>query len=331
MIKQITLLLSSLFFSIAVFAKCEGSFVNPITDVCWDCFFPLSIGAGKIASGDPPDTENPKMPIELCQIANSPLYRLGINIGFWEPFALTDVTPTPYCMVNLGGFTVDIGNAGRGGRQEAAPEASSSFSYVHWYKYPLLIWLNILIAAGCMETGDFDIAYLTELDPTWNDDELAFILGPEAVLFSNLITQAACAADSAAAQISLPIDKLFWCMGTHGTVYPLTGTVFDDKSPVSSAVLLSERMDFKLHRQLMIQDSSADAANGFNGPICTQHLRPIMPKSRYRYQMTNTISAADKCYQFGFDTMRWQAGKIKPSSGGCYGFMIWKKRSCTFL
>ena len=43
MIKQITLLLSSLFFSIAVFAKCEGSFVNPITDVCWRCLFPLKI------------------------------------------------------------------------------------------------------------------------------------------------------------------------------------------------------------------------------------------------------------------------------------------------
>jgi hypothetical protein len=29
--------------------------------------------------------------------------------------------------------------------------------------------------------------------------------------------------------------------------------------------------------------------------------------------------------------MRWQAGKINPANGGCYGFMIWKKRNCTFL
>ena len=43
--------------------------------------------------------------------------------------------------------------------------------------------------------GDFDIAYLTELDPTWRDDELGFILN-QAILFGNLIAQAACAADS---------------------------------------------------------------------------------------------------------------------------------------
>lgn len=329
--RKIILLIISFLFSTPGFAKCDGNFVNPISDICWDCFFPISIGSVKVAGGEPPDTENPKMPIEFCKLVNSPLYRLGINIGFWEPFALTDITPTPYCMVNLGGFTIDIGNTGRGGRQETSPEADSSFYYVHWYKYPLMIWLNILISFGCVEAGDFDIAYLTELDPTWNDDELAFILGPEAVLFTSLVTQAACAADSTSAQVELPIDKLFWCMGTHGTVYPLTGTVFSEKGPIDAAILLSERMNFKLHRQLMIQDSSPDASNGFNGPICTQHFRPIMPKSRYRYQMTNTIAAADRCYQFGHDVMSWESGKIKITSGGCYGFLLWRKRNCTFL
>jgi len=29
-------------------SKCTGHFVNPITDVCWGCLFPLSIGALKI-------------------------------------------------------------------------------------------------------------------------------------------------------------------------------------------------------------------------------------------------------------------------------------------
>ena len=24
--------------------KCTGSFVNPITDICWSCLFPISIG-----------------------------------------------------------------------------------------------------------------------------------------------------------------------------------------------------------------------------------------------------------------------------------------------
>jgi conjugal transfer pilus assembly protein TraU len=47
--------------------------------------------------------------------------------------------------------------------------------------------------------------------------------------------------------------------------------------------------------------------------------------------MTNAISAADKCYQFGHDVINWEGGKNKPSSGNCFGFLISKKRNCTFL
>jgi conjugal transfer pilus assembly protein TraU len=70
---------------------------------------------------------------------------------------------------------------------------------------------------------------------------------------------------------------------------------------------------------------------GINGPICTQHLTPIMPKSRYRYQMTNTIANAEKCYQFGHDVITWEGGHNKPDSGDDFGFLIWKKKNCTFL
>ena len=28
--------------------RCTGKFVNPITDICWSCLFPVSIGGLKI-------------------------------------------------------------------------------------------------------------------------------------------------------------------------------------------------------------------------------------------------------------------------------------------
>lgn len=311
-------------------AICSGSFVNPITDICWDCLFPISIGNIKVISSDYPDTQNPDLPIELCEMPIG--WRIGLNIGFWEPFALIDVTPTPYCMVNLGGFTLDLGSSGNGGKQSRSEIADSgSFYYVHWYKYPLIYFLQILTSTACMQSGEFDIAYLTELDPTWNDDELAFILNPEAVLFGNSKAQAACAADAAASQIDLPIDKLFWCAGTQGGMYPFSGTVFDEKGPIQSAVLLSERMNFKMHREGLIKDSLGDSGSGVAGPICNEYFSPIMPKSRYRYQMTNTISKADKCYQFGHDVVDWEGGHNTPTEGNIFGFLIWKKRNCTFL
>ncbi len=81
-------------------SACEGRFVNPITDICWSCIFPLSLGSIKVSQGKVPDTANPSMPIQICP-APPPLFRrIGLAIGYWEPMALTDVTRSPGCMVN---------------------------------------------------------------------------------------------------------------------------------------------------------------------------------------------------------------------------------------
>src|SRR3990167_9345687 len=113
--KGTMILLLMLSFSQSM-AKCEGHFVNPITDICWRCLFPISIGSMQVVSGENPDTSNPTLPIEVCKMPVG--IRVGLNIGYWEPFALTDVTPTPYCLVNLGGIKLNLGfHAGQGGRQ----------------------------------------------------------------------------------------------------------------------------------------------------------------------------------------------------------------------
>ncbi|HGJ5858020.1 TraU family protein, partial [Arsenophonus nasoniae] len=82
---------------------CEGRWVNPITDICWRCLFPISLGNISLNRSELPDTHNPSSPIQLCP-APPPLFqRIGLAIGFWEPFAMTDVTRSPMCMVNMGG------------------------------------------------------------------------------------------------------------------------------------------------------------------------------------------------------------------------------------
>ena len=202
---------------------CHGSFVNPISDVCWSCLFPITIGNVAIFKGDVADnSSNPSSPVCYC---DTPFHRVGITTGFWEPIALVDVTRLPFCMVNLGGIQLNMGSSfGIGSQETANSSQNNSFYYVHWYHYPLLFWLKVITDGLCLETGDLDIAYLTELDPMWRDEEWGFILNPEAILFGNPIAQAACAADSLAASSIGPIDKLFWCAGSQGSMY-LTGTV----------------------------------------------------------------------------------------------------------
>ena len=147
--------------SFKLVGKCVGRFVNPATDICWSCLFPITIGGFKVSpSGE--DTDNPRQFICLC---GTPIPRVGIPISFWEPVRMIDVTRTKFCMVNMGGIsiggdsvrghgTVDKGKAG--GRKR-------SFYQVHYYIYPVIYWLELLVNFGCLDTSGFDVAYITEI------------------------------------------------------------------------------------------------------------------------------------------------------------------------
>jgi len=305
-------------------SQCKAHFVNPITDICWNCLFPLTIGKSALVKSGYPDTTNPGNPTCLCP--EKVAARLGITVGYWEPAALVDVTRKPYCMVNLG-IQLNIKNQGLGGSQEPDTDGRGAFYYVHWYKYPLMYWLQVITSIGCMESQDFDVLYPSELDPTWNDSELSFVINPEAVLFTNPLVRASCALDATTALGSHAIDSLFWCQGAQGSTYPLTGFVAHQASPISAATLLAERTDFKLHRLGAIKDSVGRDAPA----ICKTYPSSILPKSRYRYQLVNTLPDAKHCHPFGQSVVTWETGHNRPGDGDNFGFLIWKKRNCCFL
>ncbi|CNI65154.1 conjugal transfer pilus assembly protein TraU [Yersinia aleksiciae] len=323
------ILLASLGLSstaLAADVACQGRFVNPISDICWRCMFPISIGSIAVGQGDVPDTANPSSPIQFCPAPPPLFYRIGLAIGYWEPMAMTDVTRAPGCMVNLGGFTVNLGKTGNGTGGHSNKDVPGAFYNVHWYKYPLTYWLNIITSAGCLEGGDMDIAYLSEIDPTWVDSSLTTILNPEAVLFANPIAQGACAADAIASAFHMPIDALFWCAGSQGSMYPFNGWVSNEHSPLQTSVLVSERMAFKLHRQGQIMETiGADRA------VCYEYPSPIIPKERWRYQMVNMYPDSARCHPMGRSVMRWEVGHNSPISRKNFGYLMWRKRNCVFL
>lgn len=307
---------------------CQGKFVNPVTDICWSCLFPISIGSIKVVGGKNPDTENPSLPICACPAPPPVFVRIGISMGYWEPISLVDISRHPFCLVNLGGISLDIGKFyGSGNVDKSSPEQGGSFYYAHWYVYPLIYWLNLLTDALCMQKLDFDIAYLAELDPTWRDDELGFIINPEAAIFGNPVAQAACALDAVASTAHLPIDKLFWCAGSHGSMYPLMGKVQAHLGGVQSSALLTERMTYKMHRMGLVWNSV-----GKNSPaLCQNYPSPIIPKSRYRYQMTNPLPAASDCRPFGYTTTLWGSMHEYPYKGEDFGYLVLRKRNCCSL
>jgi conjugal transfer pilus assembly protein TraU len=264
---------------------------------------------------------------------------------------MVDVTPSPYCLVNLGGVRPTGGpNSTQYGGEIANPIVSDgkihrmpprrAFYQVHWYINPLFSVLNLITDDACLENKQFDLAYLSELDATHSDIDLANLLTPDAYLFSNVIALGACAADCVAATAGFPISTMFWCAGCNGGLYPLVGTVENHVGGIQSSSLMAQRIAAKLHRA-----GTQFASTGANG-MCGLYPQLIMDKTMYKYAMLNPTPQTKKilgrcCQPFGRTTALWGVGMdpiIKPtiSTSGAtsivtkpsYGYMIYRKRDC---
>ncbi|SFK93158.1 conjugal transfer pilus assembly protein TraU [Nitrosomonas aestuarii] len=231
-------------------------------------------------------------------------------------------------MASLGGITIDPGfDAPVASRNRRDGMDQSSFYQVHWYVDPVMFYLQAVLDNACMENVGFDVAYLTELDPLWKDDELTRIINPEVYLFANLPARAACAADCVTASIGFPNNLFFWCAGCQGNLYPLNGNIQAHVGGVQASSLALYRMIAKLHRELLMW--SATDENG----MCGYYAKPVMDKTEYKYQMLypipQTKKIAGKCCQpLGRSTALWGAGREYPIAGEDFAYQIFRKRNC---
>ena len=324
----ITLMLFGLLLACASHAgQCVGKLANPITDICWSCLFPMSLGGRAVITNGQDETGNPTG--LLCTCNNPPI--VGVKTGFWEPARRVDVTRTPYCFVSLGGIKIDAGFRAPEGdvaRAQGIMNTTQHSSYqVHWYVDPTLYWLEVILDNPCLETGSFDVAYLSEVDPTWNDDELTMLLNPETFLFGNPVAQAACAGDCVLSSAGFGSNALFWCAGCQGSIYPFNGRVQAHVSHVQASSLLVQRMTARLHREGLMWGTS-----GSDG-LCGIYPEPVMDKTRYKYQMLYPVPQTEKingrcCQPFGRTTAIWGAGKSYPYAGEDFAYMVFRKKNC---
>jgi conjugal transfer pilus assembly protein TraU len=310
---------------------CKGKFLNPITDICWSCMFPMKVGGGTLLSMGQEDSNstggNP-----FCFCGNGTLNpKIGVKIDFWEPSRLFEAVRRPHCYPSLGGITLDPGIDAPAHQQskkgQKGIQNTGSFYNAHWYTNPIMYWLEVVLDNNCMERGTFDIAYATEYDPMWSDTSLAFLLAPDSALFANPIASAVCAADCVASTAGFPLNSLFWCAGCQGGMYPLTGWVATHIGGVQASTLLMQRMTNKLHRQGLMWAASGD------GGLCGMYPQVIMDKTNYKSQLTfpipNTTKISGRCCQpYGRTTVITGAGKEIPYIGEDFAYQIFRKRSC---
>ncbi|MBN2570064.1 MAG: TraU family protein [Deltaproteobacteria bacterium] len=296
--------------------------INPVTDLCWQCVFPLRIagmtlmpGSSVNEIGDPART-----PICVCPIPIPPFFRLGIPVGFWEPARMIETVKDPWCFPSLG-FQLSSSTGGWLGGVSVTPttqgKSSQSFFQAHYWIFPVWSAMEILVDFMCIEHSGIDVAYITEVDPLWQDDLLNFILNPESLLFANPIAALACAVDGVSTTGGYSASPLFWCMGST-SAYPLTGHVHDDHE-VKAASSVAGRMVYKLSRQLAICDT------GIN--VCSCVPTPVWVKHNYRLQIAKPVRDW-WCHPFGQTDLLWGYGKNPPFIGDNFTWMLFRKRTC---
>lgn len=272
-------------------AKCQDAKLlsgSLITNVAWDSMYPIKLAGvtlGPKGSGAPPNAS--KRVFCACE-DDLGIFVPGFTTAMYEPARLIELVREPDCFMTLGGANLSMTNGrmrGSKGRSDGYRGNESAFWHYHYFAFPLLQMLEMLYPSRCGDGFlDMDLLYISELDPTWLDAELSFFANPEAAIFSNPISVAACMADAVAANVGKPIDSMFWCAGSWGELYPLNGFRSTNASMVTKTSLLATRSVAALHRRLLARQTTGDDA------LCSAPIYPTIPKSQYKMSMMYPVS-----------------------------------------
>ena len=320
--------------------KCDNKFPDLVGDICWRCMFPLRLGGNKILNtGNMPDNVNTENSNDFnpnstfCQCEEDLGLSVGTYVSYWEPARVLEVVRKPNCFpflfgMNMGGALNAYGaygSKGQGGRP-----GDKAFYNVHYYTFPIMGVMDIIVGTEwCTDwLSDIDLAYMTEVDPLWNDDELTIFIHPEAIVFGNPIAQALCAVDCITSSAGFPLNALFWCAGCWGGLYPFTGNTGTVGSPVRTTSLLAGRLIARLARlpvpPAVEYDTSSSSAKCGGSPM------PFLKKSQYKISTLSPIpeTTGTCCHTFGSSPFLWGEHRNIPATGEDQTYLLWRKRNC---
>ncbi|WP_233981868.1 TraU family protein [Pectobacterium versatile] len=296
-------------------ATCKSSFINPITDISWRCIFPMRIAGVQVVGGEE-DPSSIKSPICTCK-SRSGVPILGLKTSFWEPKRIIDTVSDAYCMMPLGTQLSKPTPGTLNGGDYSHDTARRVFQQSHYYIFPAWKILEMFYDIPCLEDEGFDVAMMTEILPQWNNDVLSLLINPEAILFANPITIVACSADAVATTFGMPLNAMFWCMGSWGNVYPLSGSI-TATDVVEANAGIAARTIFFMGRMGLLWNSSEDG--------CYTQLAPIWRKNRYKLQMMRPAKDS-ACIPLGREGLIWTGGKHDPLKDN-FMWMMFEKKDC---
>lgn len=302
-----------------------------ITDFCWDCPFPFVI----MGSTQPGNSPKPNLSSDsifcTCKDQNG-VPEPGFMTGYWNPSFAIDMTRAPDCAPSLGGVRLPFVAKGRGGNLfesqagvgEQGHDTDEQFMYYTYYALPVMRMIGMATSVGMCDNGmlpDFDPMYFSALDPSYNSEPLAFMLFPEAALYSRPDAVLSCGADLVhATTFGEPLETLNWC--AWGSLYNISGAVAENETWQIVTNKTAVRSIAAQHRRGQARLTMGDAAS------CGGVLYPTLPKTQYRLNYFYPIAEADTNHAISEHEMLWGSGKFYPGRGEDATMVVWKWNDC---
>ncbi|WP_242349065.1 TraU family protein [Mucispirillum schaedleri] len=285
----------------------------------------------------------------MCQVPPPVFERLGVTMSFWNNVGMIDTSSIPYCFPQLGqyldlGGTVGgslealTGKAGIGGanqfgkRSSGGKQKGDQFISAHTH---FASFTNLMkIVSDAIFSMCFSADMATNISPQmsevffwWQNDEWGVLKNPEALLVANPIATAACMAESLSVSIlGTSLDPLFWCMGSWGSLYPITMNVGSGTPLTSYAMLAARNLSERFQLAMLMDTTGYQMLNGYCQPYPTYfipkkdvNIYPIWPQK------------FDNRFPLGYPSEIWGFGLDNPANIGVMTWMVYQKRDCCYL
>lgn len=247
---------------------------------------------------------------------------VGLYIGFWEPLAIAESVEQAFCFPGsqlMGNILSGLGGAldstlNTYGAPDGGDGHGAGFLYAHWYMTPemtLLFGALSDLGIRCATTGIANLSdsasegfvvakgapfiYLSELDPTWENDALAMLTveNPYHALYHvatavlPMLSQPMCKVDCQSANGQGLQNELTQnyaksgllyrhCAGCQGYLYPLSGHT--KLTGRNAAHLIVQRMMTKLSHSTLLSLASRPGSQ-VGGRLETASGKPAMCKA----------------------------------------------------
>ncbi|AYV11549.1 TraU family protein [Shewanella algae] len=296
-----------------------------IDQVCWSCF---TEGFSLVGIGNKPEGASGNNPLCTCT-DNLGVPFAGTKLSYFAPLRLIETVKLPWCSPSLGGITLQDDYAGMG---KVTKKNREGFWHTHYFAFPLMEMLEVMYI-DCHQDGyvDLDLMYITEVDPTWNNDILALMLSPEAILFATPLAQPWCASDCSLVSADKAPESTFGCAGCDGHLYPFTGRVRGQSDTVAQTSLVAQRMISSLHRKGLSKKTMGEDS------VCKSQYAAFTPRSQYKFSMIYPMAEADDtnpnqgcCHPLGQSTNLWclpVGGRMRPGQEDAV-YMLWQYKEC---